>query len=55
MSQKHVLHICERQRPPQQRIVIEVNLPDREVIGGAPVGIDFVEKLWRESVGFHGS
>ncbi len=28
VSQQHVLHIRERQRPLQQRIVVEINLPD---------------------------
>ena len=40
VSQQHVLHVRERQRPLQQRIVVEINLADRQVVGGAPVGID---------------
>jgi hypothetical protein len=28
VSQQHVLHIRERQRPLQQRIVVKINLPD---------------------------
>ena len=55
VSQQHVLHVRERQRPLQQRIVVEINLADRQIVGGAPVGVHLVEQFRRECVGFHGS
>src|SRR5450631_3303376 len=54
VSQQHVLHIGERQRPFQQRIVVEIDLADRQIVGGAPVGVDLVEQARREGVGSHG-
>ena len=53
VSEQHVLDICESQRPFQQRIVVQINLTDREVICGAPVRINLVEEVRSESVGFH--
>ena len=47
VSQQHVLHIRERQRPLQQRIVVEINLADRQIVGGAPVGVHLVEQFRR--------
>ena len=38
----------------QQRIVVEINLSDRYIVGGAPVGIHLVEQFWSECVGFLG-
>ncbi len=54
VPQQHMLHIRQRQRPPQQRIVVEINLPDREIVGGAPVGVDLAEQLRGEGFGLHG-
>ena len=48
VSQQHVLHIRERQRPLQQRIVVKINLADRQIVGGAPVGIHLLEQFRRE-------
>ena len=45
MPEQHVLHIRERQRPLQQRIVVEINLADRKIVGGAPVGVHLVEQF----------
>ena len=55
VSQQHVLHIRERQRPLQQRIVVEINLADRQIVGGAPVGIHLVEQFRGKSFCLHGS
>ena len=55
VAQQHVLHVRERQRPLQQRIVVEINLADRQIVGGPPVGIDLAEQFRRERVGCHGS
>jgi hypothetical protein len=43
--EQHVLHIGERQWPLQQRIVVEIDLPDRQIVGGAPVGIHLMEQF----------
>jgi hypothetical protein len=32
---EHVLYVCECQRPLQERIVVQVNLTDRQMVGGA--------------------
>ena len=45
VSQQHMLHIRERQRPLQQRIVVKINLADRQIVGGAPVGVHFAEQV----------
>jgi len=55
VSQQHVLHIRERQRPLQQRIVGKINLADRQAVGGAPVGIQFLEQFWGKNICLHGS
>ena len=39
------LHVREFQRTLQQRIVVEINLADREIVGRAPVGIDLLERV----------
>jgi hypothetical protein len=50
-----LVHIRECQRPLQQRIVAEINLADRQIVGGAPVGIHLVEHLRGKSFSLHGS
>ncbi len=42
------------QRALQQRIVEKINLADREIIGGTPVGVNFLEQFGGKRVGFHG-
>jgi hypothetical protein len=54
VSQQHGLHIRERERTLEQRIIEEINLADREVIRRAPIGIHFLEQIWRECFRFHG-
>ena len=34
------LHMRQLQRLAQQRIVVEIDLADRQIVGGAPVGVD---------------
>ena len=34
---------------------MKINLADRHVVGGAPVGVHLVEQFRRKRVGFHGS
>ena len=43
VSQQPRLDVLQAQRLGQQRIVVEINLADRQVVGGAPVRIDFTE------------
>ena len=43
VPQQHVLYVRERQRPLEQRIVVEINLADRQVVCRAPVGVHLVE------------
>ena len=52
VPQQHVLHIGERERTLEQRIVVEVDLTHRQVVGCAPVGVYLVEQFRREGVGF---
>ena len=33
------------QRLLQQRIVVEIDLADRQIVGGAPVGIDLAKQI----------
>ena len=55
VSQQHVLHIRERQRSLQQRVVVKINLPNRQIVGGTPVGIHLVEQFRGKSLCVHGS
>ena len=52
MSEQHVFDIFEFQRAFQQRVVVKINLADGEIIGGAPVGVHFLEKFRRQSFCF---
>lgn len=45
MAQQHGLYMIERQRLAQQRVVAQVNLPDGEVVGRAPLGIHAVQEI----------
>ena len=47
------LHVRELQRLPEQRIVIEIDLTDRQVVGGTPVTVHPLQQFGRESVGCH--
>ncbi len=39
------LHVVERERALEQRIVFEIDLSDGEVVGGAPVGVHFCQLI----------
>jgi hypothetical protein len=43
MAQQAGLDVGERQRLAQQRVVKKVDLPDGQVVGGAPPGVDSLE------------
>src|SRR4051794_11499696 len=50
------LDVRERQRRAQEGVVVEVDLPDREVVGGPLPGVDPVQRLGGERLvaGRHG-
>ena len=43
VSDHQRLHVRERQRLAQQRVCVEVDLSDRQVIGGPPVGVHLAQ------------
>jgi len=45
MTQQPWLDVVQPQRLREQRVVIEVDLADGQVVGGAPVSIDLTEIL----------
>ncbi len=55
MADYQRFYVRQLQRSLQERIVLEINLSDRQVVGGPPVGVDVVKEFGRESIGFHGS
>jgi hypothetical protein len=55
VAEQHAFHVRQHQRPFQQRIVVKKDLPDRQVFGGAPIGIHPVEQFGRECLGIHDS
>ena len=48
MSHHERLHMRQLQRFPEQRIVVKINLPDREIVCGSPIGIYPCEQLARQ-------
>jgi hypothetical protein len=48
------LDVLLRERLLEQRVVVEIDLADRQVVGGAPVRIDEREFLVRERASHHG-
>ena len=42
------LDVFVPQRLAQQRIVVEIDLTDRQIVGGPPVGVHFLEEIGRE-------
>ena len=45
MAQQAGLDVFELERLFEQRIVLQINLPDREIIGRAPVGVHFLQQI----------
>jgi hypothetical protein len=43
VSQEPLLDVLRRERLANQRVVEQVDLADREVVGGPPVGVDLPE------------
>ena len=48
VSDHQRLHVRQLQRLLQQRIVVEINLADREIVGGTPIGVDLAKQLGRK-------
>ncbi|PQM46103.1 hypothetical protein C1Y40_03724 [Mycobacterium talmoniae] len=53
MAQQPRLDVLGGQRFGQQRVVQQVDLPDGQVVGGAPIGVDEVELVAGEGCGAH--
>jgi len=53
MSDHQRLHIREFKRPFEQRIVVKINLADRQIVGRPPVGIDLLEQIRGKSIRYH--
>ena len=51
VSKQTRLDVFETQRLHQQRIGVEINLSDGEVVGCAPVGVDLAQPFAREWIG----
>ena len=45
MPEQHRLHVRKCQRLFQQRIVVQINLADRQVVRGPPVGVHLAQKF----------
>ena len=54
VSQQPRLDMLELERLAQQRIGVQINLSDRKVIGGAPVGVDLAHLFGAKRLGFVG-
>ncbi len=54
VSEKHSLHIRQRQGALQERVVVKINLADRQVVGRAPVRIDEAQLLVGKPALAHG-
>ena len=51
MAEQPRLDMLQSKRLAKQRIVEQIDLPDRQVIGGTPVGIDVVQLLCGQAIG----
>ena len=51
MAQQAGLDVLQRQRLLEQRIVAEIDLPDRQIVRGMPVAVHLGQKLGRQGVG----
>ena len=49
------LYVRQFQRLLEQGIVVEINLADRQIVGGAPVGVHLLEQVWGELFCLHGT
>ena len=49
------LDVLERERLAQQGVGVEIDLPDRQVVGGTPIGVHLAKQVGRERGSLHGS
>ena len=52
VTEQSALDVIEHQRLAQQRIVGQVNLPDREIIRRAPLGVDPPQSLGSQRISY---
>jgi hypothetical protein len=50
MPQQTGFDMSEREERVQQRIVLQINLSNGKVVGGAPISLHFSEKIGRQDV-----
>ncbi len=50
VAQQPRLHMFELQRILQQRVVVEVNLADRQIVGGPPIGVHLPQQIAGEGL-----
>ena len=55
VAEQHALDVRQDQRPFQQGVVVEINLADGQVVGGAPIGVHPGQQFRGKGLGFHGS
>src|SRR3984885_9221365 len=54
MAEQTWLDMFELERNFQQRIVLQIDLPDRKVIRRTPIGVHFPQQIWRQGIKHHG-
>jgi hypothetical protein len=54
VTEQTALDVIDRQRHVEQRIVLQVDLADRQVVRGAPVGVHLLQQIGRERIGHRG-
>ena len=52
MAEQARLDVLVLERVLEPRVVLEINLPNGQVIGGSPIGVHFVEQI-RGEAGWH--
>ena len=45
VAEEHVLDVLGLEGLAEEGVVVEIDLADGEVIGGSPVGVDFLEEF----------
>jgi hypothetical protein len=53
MPKQHALDVSECQRLAQQRIVIQIDLSDGQIVGGAPIGVHPPQQFLIDGLGLH--
>ncbi|MCY1171844.1 hypothetical protein D9M73_119680 [compost metagenome] len=55
MAEQPRLDVGQRERAIEQRVGAQVNLPDRQIIGGAPIAVHPPQQIGRERAGDGGT